>query len=108
MGLEQVLQVVIAIIGVVLTGLIIPLIKSKRNVIDLEKTYSIIKILVQSAEQLLHEVDPTGEKRRMFVERGLKRYGIQLSQGELESLRESAVLEVNKALRENNLNFKES
>lgn len=92
----QILTLVIPLIGVILTSLVVPLLKTK---ISNEKLTSIelwVNIAVAAAEQMKAASILTVPKKD-YVVKFLKDKGITITDTELDALIEAAVYELNKA-----------
>ena len=90
----NILQVVLAIVSIVVTGILIPLIKTKIKKEDLEKAIIITDIAVKAAEQIYKE-SGKGPIKKKYVIDYLKRSGLNLTDEEINALIESAVKELN-------------
>ena len=90
----NILQVVLAIVSIVVTGILIPLIKTKIKKEDLEKALVITDIAVKAAEQIFKE-SGQGQIKKKYVIDYLKKSGLDLSNEELNVLIEAAVKELN-------------
>ncbi|MEN6618174.1 MAG: phage holin, LLH family [Rikenellaceae bacterium] len=92
----QILTLVIPLIGVILTSLVVPLLKTK---ISNEKLTSIelwVNIAVAAAEQMKAAGILTVPKKD-YVVKFLKDKGVTITDQELDALIEAAVFEINKA-----------
>lgn len=96
MNLHQALTLLIPILGVIITGALVPYLKSRYSKEELERAKRLTEIVVNSAEQLFKEIDPNGIKRKDYVNKRLKESNLDLTNKEIEDLREAAVLEVNR------------
>ena len=90
----QILQVVLAIVSIIVTGVLIPLIKTKISKTDLEKALVITDIAVKAAEQIFKE-SGQGPIKKKYVIDYLKKSGLDLSNEEINALIEAAVKELN-------------
>ena len=90
----NILQVVLAIVSIVVTGILIPLIKTKISKTDLEKALVITDIAVKAAEQIYKE-SGKGVIKKKYVIDYLKKSGLNLSDEEINALIEAAVKELN-------------
>ena len=61
---------------------------------DQEKIGQLVRAFVRAAEQLMHDDDPTGEKRNQFVREQLAALGVELTEAVLNMI-ESEVWLVN-------------
>lgn len=89
--MEQTLRIVLSAFVVVVAPLLLTLLKKNIDKIREENLREVIKVLVEAAEQLLKETDPTGEKRKQYVKDQLELLGIEYSPY-IDSLIESNVL----------------
>ena len=90
----NILQVVLAIVSIVVTGILIPLIKTKIKKEDLEKAIIITDIAVKAAEQIFKE-SGQGPIKKKYVIDYLKKSGLSLSDEEINALIEATVKELN-------------
>ena len=90
----NIIQVVLAIVSIVVTGILIPLIKTKIKKEDLEKAIIITDIAVKAAEQIYKE-SGKGPIKKKYVIDYLKRSGLNLSDEEINALIEATVKELN-------------
>ena len=90
----NILQVVLAIVSIVVTGILIPLIKTKISKTDLEKALVITDIAVKAAEQIYKETGQ-GVIKKKYVIDYIKKSGLNLTDDEINALIESAVKELN-------------
>lgn len=90
-------DIVLAVIGLlsaIVTGILIPYIRSKTTKEKRENIYTIVKFAVQAAEQIFLRPGE-GQKKKQFVIDYLSDRGIKLSMEDLNILIESAVKELN-------------
>lgn len=90
----NILQVVLAIVSIVVTGILIPLIKTKISKTDLEKALVITDIAVKAAEQIFRE-SGQGPIKKKYVIDYLRKSGLDLSDEEINALIEATVKELN-------------
>ena len=90
----NILQVVLALVSVVITGIVIPLIRAKVSKTDLEKALVIADIAVKAAEQIYKE-SGKGPIKKKYVIDYLKKSGLDLSDEEINALIEATVKELN-------------
>lgn len=90
----NILQVVLAIVSIVVTGILIPLIKTKISKTDLEKALVITDIAVKAAEQIYKE-SGKGPIKKKYVIDYLRKSGLDLSDEEINALIEATVKELN-------------
>ena len=94
MEMIDILIGVISIIGAVLTAIVIPLIKAKVGKAKLEKIEVYVSIAVASAQQL-YKVLGSGFDRKEYAIQTLKKFGVDLTDTEMDALIESAVFHLN-------------
>ena len=90
----EILQVVLAIVSIVVTGLLIPLIKTKVSKDKLTKALVVTEIAVKAAEQIFKETGQGAIKKKYVIDY-LKKSGLNLTDEEINALIESAVKELN-------------
>jgi len=91
---EGVLTIAVAVI----TGLVIPYVRSKTTSTQQAEIVAWVKIAVTAAEQI-YTGTGLGEKKKAYVENWLKEHGVTVDSEKLNALIESAVLEMNAALK---------
>ena len=87
--------ILISLIGVLVTYLLIPYIKSKTTEKQREDIMFWVKVAVNAAEQIYKEKG-NGKLKKEYVVKFLNDIGIKISEFELDVLIESAVLELDK------------
>lgn len=90
----NILQVVLTLLSVVITGIVIPLIRAKVSKTDLEKALVITDIAVKAAEQIYKE-SGKGPIKKKYVVDYLRKSGLDLSDEEINALIEATVKELN-------------
>lgn len=93
---SQLLQAIIGLLSVIVTGFLIPYLKQKYSLDKRAQAYQIVKIAVQSVEQLALALGWDGSKKKEEVIKVLNSYNIRLTHAELNMMIESAVLELTK------------
>lgn len=91
----QIASILISLIGVLVTYLLIPYIKSKTTEKQREDIMFWVKVAVNAAEQIYKEKG-NGKLKKEYVVKFLNDIGIKISEFELDVLIESAVLELDK------------
>lgn len=98
---NQIIEIIGKLIAAIFVGIIAYLTPKIKNWLQVhaiktgEETLNIlIPSFVQAAEQLLHNDDPTGQKRMDYVKKQLTELGVVLT-SEIISMIEGAVWEVN-------------
>ena len=82
-------EVIVGVVSIVLTGVIIPLIKSKLDTDKLKKAQFIVREAVQAAEQIFEHGD--NDRKYEYVVACLEKAGIKLKKETVEMFIESAV-----------------
>lgn len=82
-------EVIVGIVSIVLTGVIIPLIKSKLDTDKLKKAQFIVREAVKAAEQIFEHGD--NDRKYEYVVACLEKAGIKLKKETVEMFVESAV-----------------
>ena len=102
--LTQIILAIIALIGAVLTGFVIPWLKSKVSVENgkvTETQAALLKLAintaVRAAEQLFNSEE--GLKKKEYVINVLKSQGYEVDQAAIDAAIEAAVLELHKQLQ---------
>lgn len=85
---------VISILGVIITYMVVPFLKSKTSKEQRETIMFWVSVAVSAAEQIFNERG-MGEEKKKFVVGFLVEKGIKVSLDELDVLIESAVKELN-------------
>ena len=98
MDITQIVSLIIAVLGLVLTGIFMPYIKTKVSSEQLGTIYTIVKIAVEAAEQIYGA--GMGETKKQYVVEYLASKGLYVDMdmvtSELNAMIESAVFELNK------------
>lgn len=104
---NEIIDIVGRLIAAVFVGIIAYLTPKIKAWIDVHVTESSqqtiktrIKSFAKAAEQLLHDDDPTGEKRMKYVKNQLDNIGIKVTE-EIISMIEGQVWEINNQNRKN-------
>ena len=103
MDITQIVSLIIAVLGLVLTGIFMPYIKSRASKEQLELIYKAVKIAVYAAEQLFGT--GMGVKKKQYVIEYLASKGLyvdeQVISSDLNAMIESAVYELTKEQEKN-------
>ena len=98
MDITQIVSLVIAVLGLVLTGIFMPYVKSKASKEQLDLIYKAVKIAVYAAEQLFGS--GTGLQKKQYVIEYLASKGLYVDEevisSDLNAMIESAVYELTK------------
>lgn len=92
----QIATLIISLIGVVLTSLVVPLVKTKVNKNKLTIAEMWVNVAVAAAEQIF-SAPQQGTNKKIYVIEFLNSKGIKLTEEELNVLIEAAVYELNRA-----------
>ena len=95
--ITPIIEAVAALIGVIITCVLIPYIKSKTTTEQQKEINAWVKIAVSAAEQLFTG-SGRGEEKKAYVIAWLKERGITVDEAELDALIESAVYELEQGL----------
>lgn len=90
----KIFQVILSIISIIITGVLIPLIKSKVSKDKIDKAMTITAIAVKAAEQIYRE-SGQGKEKKDYVKDYLKKSKLKLTDEEIDTLIEAAVKELN-------------
>lgn len=95
--ITPIIEAVAALIGVIITCVLIPYIKSKTTTEQQKEINAWVKIAVSAAEQLFTG-NGRGEEKKAYVIAWLKERGITVDEAELDALIEAAVYELEQGL----------
>ena len=94
----QIATLIISLIGVLLTGLVVPWLRAKTTTQQLDMIKLWINIAVSAAEQMKDAgLLPDGQAKKDFVLQFIRDKGVTITDQELDALIEAAVYEINKA-----------
>lgn len=94
----QIFMLLISLLGVLLTSLVVPLLKTKISAEKLKEIEKWVTIAVFAAEQMKNAgLLPPDQKKKDFVLKFIRDKGITITDQELDALIEAATFEVNKA-----------
>lgn len=93
-NLTEIIVAVIGLLGVIITGVLIPYLRSKTTAEQRNNIYTVVSLAVQAAEQIFFKPGE-GEKKKQFVIDYLYSRGIKLTLEDLNILIEAAVKELN-------------
>ena len=85
---------IISIVGAVITGVLIPYLRSKITTNKLEEIQYWVNVAVTAAEQIFNE-PKMGDLKKKYVLDFLSELGVNLTEEELNALIEAAVKELN-------------
>ena len=95
--ITPIIEAVAALIGVIITCVLIPYIKSKTTTEQQKEINAWVKIAVSAAEQLFTG-SGRGEEKKAYVIAWLKERGSTVDEAELDALIEAAVYELEQGL----------
>lgn len=95
--LTPIIEAVAALIGVVITCILVPFIRSKTTAEQQKEINAWVKIAVAAAEQIFTG-SGRGEEKKEYVIAWLKERGFVVDEGELDALIEAAVYELNQGI----------
>ena len=95
--ITPIIEAVAALIGVIITAVVIPYIKSKTTTQQQAQINAWVKIAVAAAEQI-YKGSGRGEEKKEYVINWLEERGFTLDEDELDALIESAVYELNNGI----------
>lgn len=95
--LTPIIEAVAALIGVVITCILVPFIRSKTTAEQQKEINAWVKIAVSAAEQIF-KGSGRGEEKKQYVIAWLKERGFTVDENELDALIEAAVYELNQGI----------
>ena len=95
--LTPIVEAIAALIGVVITCILVPFISSKTTAEQQKEINAWVKIAVAAAEQIFTG-SGRGEEKKEYVIAWLKERGFVVDEGELDALIEAAVYELNQGI----------
>lgn len=95
--LTPIIEAVAALIGVVITCILVPFIRSKTTAEQQKEINAWVKIAVSAAEQIF-KGSGRGEEKKQHVIAWLKERGFTVDENELDALIEAAVYELNQGI----------
>lgn len=95
--LTPIIKAVAALIGVVITCILVPFIRSKTTAEQQKEINAWVKIAVSAAEQIF-KGSGRGEEKKQYVIARLKERGFTVDENELDALIEAAVYELNQGI----------
>lgn len=98
-NLTTIFEAIIALIGAVLTCIVIPLIKEKTTVAQRQKLEALVKTAVYAAEQIFANVEKAGDAKKDCVVAYLEKKGykvnVNILEDDLNNMIEAAVYQMN-------------
>lgn len=95
--LTPIVEAIAALIGVTITCILVPFIRSKTTAEQQKEINAWVKIAVAAAEQIFTG-SGRGEEKKEYVIAWLKERGFVVDEGELDALIEAAVYELNQGI----------
>lgn len=96
-NITPIAEAVFALIGVVITVIVIPYIKSKTTAQQQAEINAWVKIAVAAAEQI-YQGAGRGEEKKAYVLEWLEEHGIVVDEDRIDALVEAAVYEINQGI----------
>lgn len=96
-NITPIAEAVFALIGVVITVIVIPYIKSKTTAQQQAEINAWVKIAVAAAEQI-YQGAGRGEEKKSYVLEWLEEHGIVVDEDRIDALVEAAVYEINQGI----------
>ena len=93
-GILRIILAVIALLSAIVTGVVVPYIKSKTTESQRQNIYTIVQLAVSAAEQIYFKPGQ-GQKKKEYVINYLSSKGIKLTVEDLNVMIEAAVKELN-------------
>lgn len=101
MDITYIIEVAFALIGALITAVVIPYIKSRTTAQQQEEINTWVKIAVSAAEQV-YKGPSRGEEKKKYVIQWLNDHGIILNEGKIDAMIEAAVYELNNGIIKSN------
>lgn len=95
--ITPIIEAVFALIGVVITVIVIPYIKSKTSAAEQTEINAWVKIAVAAAEQI-YKGSGRGEEKKAYVLEWLKKHGVTVDEDAIDAMIEAAVYELNNGI----------
>lgn len=99
MDITFICEIVITTVSLLLTAWIIPCLIDKFGIDKITNIYEIIKILVNSVEQITKVTGAGEEKKAWVIDKLYEEYNVTLDEEVVSELIESAVHEMNSAIK---------
>lgn len=97
--LTQIVNCILALIGAIITGIIVPWIKSKTTENQRKELLAWLEIAVQAAEQIYNGTG-LGTQKKEYVIHFLQEHGYDVDSEMIEAMIESTVFDMKKAVSE--------
>lgn len=97
MNITPILEALVVLIGAVITGVIVPYIKSRTSAQQQEELMVWIRVAVTAAEQL-YTASGMGKEKKEYVLNWLAMHGISVDNERIDAMIESAVYSMNKGV----------
>ncbi|MET3616711.1 type II secretory pathway pseudopilin PulG [Peptoniphilus olsenii] len=95
MSINNIFYVILSIVSILVTGVLIPLLKQKYGQDKVKSVMDSVTIAVRAAEQI-YTKSGQGNLKKQYVLQYLNDKNIKISDAELDTMIESAVLELNR------------
>ena len=93
-GTVEIILAIIGLLSAILTGVLVPYYRSKTTEKQRDNIYTIVRLAVQSAEQIFFQAG-SGERKKEYVLTYLNNKGIKIDKEDLDIFIEAAVKELN-------------
>lgn len=93
-GIVKIVLALITLLGTIITGVLVPYLRSRTTKEQRENIYFLVTLAVQAAEQIYFKPGQ-GEEKKEYVINYLLSRGIKLTVEDLDLFIEAAVLELN-------------
>ncbi len=98
MDITSIIELILSITVTIMSLYGVPALMNKFGATKVTSAYEIIKILVNSAEQI-NKVTGAGAAKKRWVEERLQDYNMQIDNKKVSELIEAAVLEMNNVVK---------
>ena len=95
MNTNNIFYVVLSVVSILITGVLIPYLKSKGLQAKAVNIMEAVDIAVKAAEQI-YKKSGQGQLKKQYVLMRLNEQGIKISEKELDDMIEASVLELNR------------
>ena len=93
----SVVEAVLALVGAIITCVLVPYIKSKTTAEQQKEINAWVKIAVSAAEQI-YKGQGRGEEKKAYVLEWLRERGVTVDEARLDAMSEAAVYELSQGL----------
>lgn len=96
-NMTEIIKAVLALVSVLITGLLIPYVRTKVDAERFARLSELVDIFVGAAEQLF--ASDQGQAKKQYVLGKLTEAGYRVEEAEIDAMIESAVLALHSALK---------